>query len=404
MLEKLHILSFSHKKIHLRKLGELIISEEELKSRLISIKEELHFEELLYVGTCNRVEFAIVSNDQPNVSTLLQHLFPDLSKDSLEFFKTKVIEYQSEDAVKHYFDVVSSLDSLVVGEKEITSQVKEAYEKCNSFDLTGDVLRMLQDQAIQVSKAVFSQTKIAENPVSVVSLAYRELREINKNINSKFLIIGAGQTNKLMAKYLLKHGYKNFSVFNRTLANAESLAEYLNGDAYQLDSLNGFSEDFDVIITCTASPTPVITNKLYQKLSNKGSEKVIIDLAVPGDVEESVSNSSSVKYISIENLEIIAEKNKAKREKEIGAAQKIIAASILEFEKRAQKREVELAMKAIPDKIKEIRATAIDKVYAEKVGKLDDDSKALLDDILNYMEKKYISVPMKMAKEILVEK
>ncbi|MCC6601018.1 MAG: glutamyl-tRNA reductase, partial [Crocinitomicaceae bacterium] len=312
--------------------------------------------------------------------------------------------FEGEEALKHLFEVASSLDSLVVGEREIITQVRNAYELCHKLDLTGDLLRLVVQKTIECAKKVYTHTNISRNPVSVVSLAYRKLRDLNVKLDSKILIVGSGVTNSTMAKYLKKHGFTDFVVFNRTLANAEKLAKEISGKAFPLSELKNYKNGFDVIVTCTGSSEAIITKDIYSALvGNDKNKKVVIDLAVPNDLDEEILKSYDVNLIAVNNLQEIARKNLLEREKELSACVKIIEGNIEEFRKELKERKVELAMSDVPKKVKEIRETAVNEVFAKDIEKLDAGSKETLDKVIAYLEKKYISVPMKMAKEILIE-
>src|SRR5690606_38972490 len=121
---------------------------------------------------------------------------------------------------------------------------------------TGDFLRLVMNRVVKTAKEVYTYTNISRNPISVVSLAYRKLRDLRISPNSRILIIGAGETNQNIGKYLSKHKYHNFSVFNRTLSKAQKLANELGGRAFDLSELGTFKEGFDVIITCTGAIDP----------------------------------------------------------------------------------------------------------------------------------------------------
>src|SRR5690606_12743485 len=253
------------------------------------------------------------------------------------------------------------------------------------------------------AKEVYTQTEISRKPVSVVSLAYRSLRDLALTGSPRFLIVGAGETNKNIAKYIQKHKDADFVVFNRTFEKAEALAKELNGRAFPLSELENYSEGFDVLITCTGSTSPIINNALYQKLLNGDtSKKTIVDLAVPNDTDPEVLQQNSINYIEVSGLQAIANRNLQDRYEELVHAERIIENNIAEFLPLLKQRKVEIAMREVPQKVKEIKSFAINTVFAREVSALDDDSRAVLEKVMNYMEKKYISVPMVMAKEILV--
>ncbi|MBU0696439.1 MAG: NAD(P)-binding domain-containing protein, partial [Bacteroidetes bacterium] len=240
-------------------------------------------------------------------------------------------------------------------------------------------------------------------PISVVSLAYRKIKALKMCSHSRILIIGAGETNQNIAKYLKKHTFTNFFVFNRTLSKAQTLAKELGGEALSLDELKSFNKGFDVIITCTSATEPILTNEIYQKLlKGEESNKLIVDLAVPYDTAPEVIENNKVQYIEIKSLQDIANKNLQERYQELINGESIIEKNIKEFRPILKQRRVELAMKEVPQKIKEIKDLALNAVFADEVNALDENSRAVLEKVMNYMEKKYISVPMVMAKDILV--
>ncbi|HIA05948.1 MAG TPA: hypothetical protein EYN71_04440 [Flavobacteriales bacterium] len=279
------------------------------------------------------------------------------------------------------------------------------WERERSLGLTGDLLRLVVRHSIVTAKKIYSGTDIAKHPVSVVSLAYRKLRELNIDIGSRLLIIGAGQTNTAMAKYLKKHGFNNLVVFNRTLANAQLLAEELNGQAFSLAELGDKGQGFEVIITCTGASDYIITEELYAQMLNGDTDrKLVIDLAVPADFDPEIAQNSNINLVAINNLKDIAESNLKQRKGELVQCQAIIDNALQEFKKIYKQRQVELAMSEVPDKVKEIVNTAVNTVYAKDVEKLDTAAKETLDKVLNYVERKYISVPMKIAKEVLLDK
>lgn len=312
--------------------------------------------------------------------------------------------FEGDAALEHIYSVASSIDSLVVGEREIITQVRNAYETCNELGLTGDLIRLAIKSTIEVAKEVYTHTNIARNPVSVVSLAYRKLRALNVKLDARFLIIGSGVTNTNMAKYLKKHKFANFTVFNRTLGNAQKLAAELNGKAFPLSELQNYKEGFDIILTCTGAAESIITPAIYKSLvGDDRSKKVVIDLAIPNDLDAEILNNYDVNLIAINNLQEVAKENLLAREQEMEACKIIIAKNIEAFRQTVKTRKVELAMSEVPKKVKEIRDVAMNEVFAKELSSMDAASKEVLEKILSYMEKKYISVPMKMAKDILIE-
>lgn len=405
-MERIKIIAFTHKTTNLNDIGKLHIQDDALQTRLESLKAATALDELYYLSTCNRVEFILSCNGSIDF-LFLNNFFTAFNPGWSEVERNWAVEnaqvLEGDEALRHLFYVASSIDSLVVGEREIITQVRNAYEKCSGLGLTGDLIRLSVKKTIEVAKEVYTHTNIARNPVSVVSLAYRKLRALNVKQDARFLVIGSGITNTTMAKYLKKHQYSNFTIFNRTLENAQALARELNGKAYPLSELINYKGGFDIIVTCTGATGSVITKEIYQALvGNDQNKKVVIDLAVPNDLDAEILNSYDINLIAINNLQEVAKENLMAREQELEACKVIIEKNIEDFKQIVRTRKVELAMSEVPQKIKAIRETAND-VFAKELEGLDGVSKEVLDKILAYMEKKYISVPMKMAKEILID-
>lgn len=406
-MKYLKVIAFTHKQIELDKLGCLVLCNDAIDSVLNLVREKFNIAEIFYLGTCNRVEFIFTA--EHDITKDFVKRFLDLfhhgrmSNQDLDLIVDNCCIYEQEDALNHLMRVSSSLESLVVGEKEILAQVRKAYESCKEKGFTGDFLRLIMNRVVKTAKEVYTYTNISKNPISVVSLAYRKLRDLKINPNSRILIIGAGETNQNLAKYLKKHKYQNFSIFNRTLSKAQSLSIELGGVAHSLEDLENYSAGFDVIITCTGATEPIITKDLYIKLLNGDtSKKIIVDLAIPNDTHQDVISGFKLEYIDVKTLQDIADKNLKERYQELINGEAIIEKNIKEFRPILKQRRIELAMKEVPEKIKEIKTRALNSVFAEEINSLDPNSREVLEKVMAYMEKKYISVPMVMAKDILV--
>ena len=407
VLRDLHIIAFTHRNLDVNKIGLLHIEKEDQLGHLDRLKQTLQLDELQFLSTCNRVEITFVKQhklDSEYVHQILSLIYPKLVPIQLEEFVHRAETYSGKQAVKHALSVASSIDSMIIGEREIITQVRTSYEHCRDLGLTGDFIRLLMKQVIQCAKQVYTETSISTKPVSVVSLAYHHMKRMNIPLDARILIIGAGVTNTTMCRFLKKHGFRNFHVFNRTHDRAEKLAKEIKGSAYALSELGEFDKGFDVIITCTAAKHHVLTPELYEFiLQNEAHERVIIDLAIPQDLDASILNAHPINYLSIEYLQKISNENLKERSKEILHVEQIIADAMEAFENLFKERKVEIAMKDVPQQVKEIKNMAYETVFREDLDQLDPQAKELLDKIIGYMEKKYISGPMKLAKEIILK-
>jgi glutamyl-tRNA reductase len=406
-LNRLNTLAFTHRVFDVARIGALHIEPEKLSSRLTPVKEKFDIEELMMLSTCNRVEFSFLHHGPttPDFNkALLQELYTEIDAAELREFAEKLEHYHGNKAVEHAMSVASSVDSMIIGEREIITQTRQAYERCAAAGLTGDVLRILNRHVIQTAKKVYTETSISTKPVSVVSLAYHHLKRLQIPLDARFLIIGAGATNTTMGRFLKKHGFRNFAVFNRTFSKAELLASELGGKAHELSALANYTQGFDVIISCTGAEHHVITPALYRHLLQGDSQrKTVIDIAIPQDLDPSIVDQYPVKHISVSYLQRISNENLQERSKELAHVAEILREAQQEFEEIFQIRQVELAMRSVPEQIKRIKSDALNEVFKADVDALDPQSREVLDKVLGYMEKKYIAGPMKLAKEIMVK-
>ena len=406
-MQHIHIIALTHRTVGVQEIGRYHLSDDRRDDVLHHTKVSCGLQELMYLSTCNRVEFIFVTNetvDAAFIARFFTAFFGPSEKNSILQATSHSELYSDENALRHILNVAASLDSLVVGEREIITQVRKAYDQSHKLGITGDTIRILIQKTIETAKKVYTQTDIARNPVSVVSLAYRKLRDLNVPLNARILFVGSGVTNTAMARYLSKHGFTDFVVFNRTLSNAEILASELTGTAFPLSALPKYQQGFDVIVTCTGSEEIIITKDIYRTLIGEdSSRKVVIDLAVPNDLDPAVLEHHDVNLIAVNNLQEVANENLKERVNQLDACNAIIDSSILEFRGELRQRQVQVALASVPKKVKEIHDTAINSVFAKEIEQMDSVSKEVLEKVLSYVEKKYISVPMKMAREILEE-
>lgn len=384
-------------------VGKLHLSPEEQEQQLGAMKIHFDFEELIYLCTCNRIELMVTGGvEQDLIRRIALFLNSRLTETEALQLASGAEVFEGPEGVQHLLRVASSLESLVVGEREIITQVRKAYDICNQMGLTGDFLRLLIRQTIETAKDIYTHTDIACNPVSVASLAYRQLRDLGIKNDARIIFVGAGETNTVLANYFQKHKFANFTVFNRSLDKATKLAAVLKGRAFELGELVAFKEGFDVLVVCTSSGEPVITSEIYASLNQDTQKKVIIDLGLPANVDGRIATQSSVHYIDINSLRAQADVNMQLRKNEIAKCERIIAQKSVQFEDLYAERRVELAFGAVPKQVKAIRELAVNEVFAREINQLDPASKEVLEKVLTYMEKKYNAVAIKTAKEVLL--
>jgi glutamyl-tRNA reductase len=416
MLDGYHILTLTHRHASLETIGRAVVRSDahhDSSATLHRLKEHFGWSELLYLATCNRVMYLFyapqlqTSNSELQTSnfklqtTLLSLIRPELSDNEIDDIASRMQLLRGPDAVRHLMEVAASMDSLVVGEREIIRQLREAWERSHAWGLTGDHLRLLTRFTIETAKEIYTHTGIGQKALSIVGLAFGQMQRAGLPLDARILLVGAGQTNALFAKFLLKHGYRRVTVFNRTEAKAAALAADFEGRGLPLDTLPHYSEGFDALVVCTGATQPVVTPDLYRNLlAGESDRKIVIDLSVPNNVDRRVPEQFFTQFIEIEGLREAAQANLAHRERERGKAEGHIARRIAAFRECWHERQVERSLAHVPDEVRAVKERAIQSVYAKEFAQLDPAAQDLVQRMMGYMEKKCVAIPMKAAKAI----
>jgi glutamyl-tRNA reductase len=406
MLANYKILTVTHKRTNLKEIGDFVLKaadQVELKQRLESLKAQFELDELFYLQTCNRVMYFFITPqtlDERFTARFFQSVNPTMPVEVMDEIAQVAYLYEGLPAVEHFLDVAASIDSLVIGERQILRQIREAFEQCQEWKLTGNYLRIVFQQAVVAAKAVYNKTRIGDKPISVVSLSIQQMLRSHVHHNDRLLVIGAGQTNQLFGKFLVKHGFRNVTVFNRSLEKAEQLAQNIGGNALPLSELPNYKGGFDCMVVCTGATEPIITTERYEQLlQGETDRKVVIDLAIPNNVDELITEDHLVEYIEIEGLRNLAKKNLAFREREVERAKRVLNGFLEKVPSLIKQRQIELALRDVPAEVKAVKEKAMNEVFQKELSNLDDETKVLMEKMLSYMEKKCIGIPMKAARE-----
>ena len=405
MLNSLHIIAFTHRDFNFDEIGHFHLEDSSRINSLNKLKSDLNVDELMYLSTCNRVEFIVNSNLKID-SKFLEILTGNfISSKKIKYFVNKTAVFSGKKAVHHLFSVASSIDSLVVGEREIITQVRKAFEECKDHKLCGDFIRVLVQMTISTAKKVYTESEIATRPVSIVSLAFLELKKYISKKPKKIVVIGAGKTITSMLKFINKNINHQFIIFNRSTEKAENLVNQLNLNAqiFPLSEMGNKKLDYDFIITCTGSKEIILNTDKFQKINPENKKNIIVDLAVPNDCDNKIESLYNVKLINVDQLKVRAEENLKERSEEIKRCLEIIDKQIIQYYLAEKERTLERALSAVPQSIKGIRKKAFKEVFVKELGTLDPQAINIVNSLVDYMEKKYISVPMKMAKDILLK-
>lgn len=409
-IEDFKVITITHKTTSVQRLKDYLLDDSSdsdyPKSRLTELKSSFQINELMYLNTCNRVTFFFTSKrevDDRFLKDLFLFINPIINDDLVDRHIAVTKVYSGNEALEHFFSVAASMDSLIVGEREILGQIKEAYANSKKYGLSGDSIRLAIEKAIVFAKKIHNETKISEKPVSIVSIAFRQLLEHLPSKETGILMIGAGQSNQQLANFLKKYDFHNVHVFNRTLEKAEELAVKLGGHAYELNQLPTFKTPFNVVVSCTGANDLVLTKAIFDQLNtDKNHAYTFLDLAVPRDIDPAIADHYDVNYLDIDSLEAMANHNLSFRQKEVIKAKEILDLFIVEFENTFRQRQLELALIDIPTEVKALKQKAVNEVFSKDIEQLDDEARKVLENMMDYLEKKYIGIPMKIAKKTIL--
>ncbi len=355
---------------------------ENLESSLAELCSMVNVEECVILQTCNRTELYIVGKDSEDVSKMPTEYLTKRSGSKSEDVAKAIEVSLNRDALKHLLRVTSGLDSMVVGEDQILGQVSDAYLAAESANTVGPILKTVFNRALSVGRRVRNETEINRGAISIgsvaVQLAEVQLGDLSgKNV----LVMGAGEIGTLVAKALASCCPNAIFIANRTYNRALRLAKELKGKAVKFDRLEEVLLDADVVICSTAAPHYLLTKKSVSKVMKQRENRsnlMIIDISNPRNVEKSVEDIKGVKLYNIDDLRVIAEKNKEKRHEKVENATKIVDEALVSLEQDLKAQSVSDIVSSLFSRAEEIRRKELMKAL-KMLGKIDKKKRGVID-------------------------
>ncbi len=332
------LVGLSYKTAPLEIRGQVAFPQERLTGALQKLHDQFGLLEGMIVSTCNRVEILGCGNGQTNPAAAVKSFLYDyhaLSSTSLENY---LYTYFQNDVVKHVFRVVSSLDSMVLGESQILSQMKRAYTCAREAGCVGAYLNGLIPRAFFVAKRVHSETRISRSTVSVSSVAVELARKIFGDLSEKsVLLLGAGEMGELAARNLINSGISRIFVANRSKERSDLLASNFAGTPVDFSDLDHYLVKSDIVIVSTGSRTLLLDQERVQHAvrNRKYRPLFIIDISVPRNVAPEVNNIENVFLYDIDDLQSVSEANLEGRKDEAELAERIVEQEVENYLKWA---------------------------------------------------------------------
>ncbi len=398
---KVFVVGLNHKTADVDVREKLAFNGSKLEDGLIRFKELPEVQEAIILSTCNRVElYANVSDTikvYESIKTFLSE-FHNINKGSLD---NALYIYDNVNAVRHLFRVASSLDSMVIGEPQILGQLKDAFEFALEKKTTGILLNKLMKKAISVAKKVRTETRIAENAVSISFAAVELARKIFTDLSKRVcMLLGAGEMAELAAKHLLNNGVKEVMVSNRTYERACELAKEFQGKPVKFDEFIDEMVRTDIVICSTGATKYILMKNQMQKVMKERKQRqvFIIDISVPRNIDPEINDLDNVYLYNIDDLQSVVDANMFERQKEAEKAEKIIEEEIETFLKWQSSLDSVPTIIALRDKAEEIKKEELDKLL-NKISGIGEKDKEAIEYMATAIINKLIHPPTMALKE-----
>ena len=377
------------------------IAENRRYEALVQLSRAEGIDEVIVLATCNRTEFLLWANDVTLAANSVMRLL------SVEY-GLKLCEWKNfyrlldEAALLHIFRVASSLDSMVLGEPQIVSQVKEAWKQAQNVGTTGRFLDAVVQKALTVSKRVRTETAIGNAAVSVPYAAVELARQIFGTLeNRKVLLLGAGKMSELSARGLLNHGASSVQVINRTLEHAAELAAKLGGVAIPFEQRWQHMAEADIIISSTSCPHTILSREEAELMvrGRKDQPLVIVDIAMPRDIDSGVRDVKGVFLYDLDDLEKVVDRNAGEREAAAADALKILMAEAQGFRRKLMAERVVPTIVALRLRLDEICRQELDS-FRQENGPFARDQDEMLTAVMSRMSQRIAGSLARELKEL----
>jgi glutamyl-tRNA reductase len=370
----LQMIGLSHHTASVEIRERLAFSPDQARQAMESLKQRFPQSESVVLSTCNRVEIYLASSTPdgcPNHRQLIEFVASFHGIDAGQIFD-ELFDWSGGDAIRHLFSVASSLDSMVVGEPQILSQVKQAYELAREGDSTGALLHAAFQAANRVAKRVATETAIHEKRVSIPSVAVADYaRQFFERFDDKsVLVIGAGEMGEETLRYLIDEGAAKITIINRTAERAQELAKRTAGSAGSWDELTDSLVAADIVVSTTGATEPIVTREQFATIHPQRYQRplFILDLAVPRDFHPDIEQFTGVYLYSVDDLSEACRRNREAREREWPKAEKIIDDATTQFIAELNHRATGPTIRRLTTQAHELKAQEL----ARLLNKLDD--------------------------------
>lgn len=391
----------NHRTAPLAVREKLSFSARSLPAHLQRLQNHGEIEGCAIISTCNRTEIYANPTEVEDGLRAIWDFLSEYSGLDISEIKSYTFTHTLYDAVRHLFRVSAGLDSMILGETQILGQVRDTYEIALKAGTTNGVLNTFFKQAITVGKKVRSETGIDKNAVSVsyaaVKLAQQKFGDLK---GRSVLVVGAGKMSELTAKHLLANGVSGVIVSNRSYDRAEILAKQFNGQAVKFDDMFQYLQDTDIIISSTAANHYVIRYADIVRLIQLNPDKkiMLIDIAVPRDIDPAVGKIPGVTLYDIDDLQTVIDNNLAERRRAAVVAEGIIEDQLNDFINWLAFRYVVPTITALKSRSEEIKQQELERAF-KRLGDVSEREHQIISALAHSITQKLMHAPIMCLKE-----
>ena len=392
------VVSFNYKKCDLDTREKIAFKDDEAIKAYLNLLTGFDFVlEAYIVNTCNRIEIVAATKDNFSTYHTILGLLSKTTGADFYMLEKSVLNLEDREAIAHIFAVVSSLDSLVIGEAQITGQVKDAFRLSYENGTAGKELNRVISYAVKCAAQVRNVTNISQNPISIASVAVAQAKaDMNGSLAGMTgIVVGSGEMGRLAAKHLLRAD-ADVLLLSRTRENAQKLADELGSEnvkVVDMERLGRLINRYRLLFTATASPEPIITNDMVQY---NEARRLWFDMAIPRDIEE--LEEENITLYRIDDLQSISKSNHAMREEQALKASEVVEAYTKEFYLWLQTLTIEPLIKGMRLSIAEVIegevARSVKKGYLP--DQFSDNAKRMITQVFD----KYLHVPTRNLREL----
>jgi len=360
------VVGLNHRTVPLDLFEKMTVPEAKLPKALADLSSRENISESVILSTCNRIEIYAYAEKFHGAYQDIRNFLSEISHVAPEDFSDHLIGLFGSDAIEHLFKVSSGIDSAVIGEHEILGQVRSAWELAIEEQAVGTVLNSLFRHSLEVGKRARSETSISRNITSVSQAAVAMAdKQLNGLIGKRVLVVGAGEMGEGMAKSLHAGGITELRVANRTWDRAVETAERLNGKPVRLDELPQNLTEVDLLLTSTGATAAILEYGDLDEAARQreGRELLIVDIAVPRDVDPASAELDGVTLLDMDDLREFAEKGIRAREKEVSSVIEIINEELERFSNLFSARSVAPIVTQLHSRAEEIRNAELQKLF-----------------------------------------